>query len=280
MSYKDLAKKQLSYIDKRTDEFLDFINNNYQDFTRELVKELKDLKTDSNGAVLDNEANRKLLNSLGTRVQSVMKRIGFDNAVLRLVSSFDEINKNIAAIHKDANNLNIAKSSLDALKKWGISQVTYNMQGAGMDNSLVQPVRETLAKTLATGGSLVDLITEIQDSVGTTPTGTSGIFQRYMIQVSRDALHGYDGLVNDKIRNQYNLDAIEYVGSLVKDSRAQCDRWVDMEKIPLTQLQDEIDWAYDNGTGMQPNTTPSNFCEKRGGYNCRHYAIPTRLDNE
>jgi aminopeptidase N len=44
-------------------------------------------------------------------------------------------------------------------------------------------------------------------------------------------------------------------------------------------LQDEIDWADNNGTGMIPDTTPENFCQNRGGFNCRHIAYPVRSAN-
>ena len=105
------------------------------------------------------------------------------------------------------------------------------------------------------------------------------------MQASRDALLQYDGVVNEAVRKVYKMDALLYVGSIVKDSRAQCERWVRETKngklglILFEDLQDEIDWADNNGTGMIPNTTPENFCQNRGGYNCRHIAYPVRLQN-
>jgi hypothetical protein len=39
-------------------------------------------------------------------------------------------------------------------------------------------------------------------------------------------------------------------------------------------------WADANGTGMIPNTTPENFCQNRGGFNCRHIAYPVRNPNK
>ena len=44
-------------------------------------------------------------------------------------------------------------------------------------------------------------------------------------------------------------------------------------------LEEEIAWAENNGTGMIPNTTPENFCQNRGGFNCRHIAYPVRSAN-
>jgi len=36
----------------------------------------------------------------------------------------------------------------------------------------------------------------------------------------------------------------------------------------------------DNGTGFIPETTPENFCQNRGGYNCRHTCYPVRNPNK
>jgi hypothetical protein len=45
-------------------------------------------------------------------------------------------------------------------------------------------------------------------------------------------------------------------------------------------LEQEIAWAENNGTGMIPNTTPENFCQNRGGFNCRHICYPIRRPKE
>jgi len=49
-----------------------------------------------------------------------------------------------------------------------------------------------------------------------------------------------------------------------------------MGRIEEERLQQEINWAFQNGQGMIPETNPDNFIINRGGYNCRHEAIPVR----
>jgi hypothetical protein len=73
------------------------------------------------------------------------------------------------------------------------------------------------------------------------------------------------------------LPYFHYVNSLIRDSRPQCVRWVGMEYLERAKLQSEIDWAFNNGSGMVKSTNPSNFATYRGGYRCRHLAIAVRV---
>jgi hypothetical protein len=90
-------------------------------------------------------------------------------------------------------------------------------------------------------------------------------------------LNQFDGQVNSAIANEFGLDAYRYVGSLIDDSRAQCIRWAGKQVLLKEDLAKEISWATANGTGMIAGTTPENFATFRGGYNCRHSAIPFKL---
>jgi hypothetical protein len=96
-------------------------------------------------------------------------------------------------------------------------------------------------------------------------------------QISRDALGQFDGQINAIIADEFGLDAFRYVGSIIDDSRAQCVRWVGKRILEKSEMQSEIAWANNNGSGMIPGTNPDNFLVFRGGYNCRHRAIPFKL---
>ena len=104
---------------------------------------------------------------------------------------------------------------------------------------------------------------------------------RYVGQVATDALHQFDGSVNQVAKNSLGLNATQYVGSLIEDSRAQCMKWVSMSIIKDSELEEEINWALNGGrysnkkcSGMIEGTNPNNFCINRGGWRCRHRAFP------
>ena len=200
------------------------------------------------------------------------------------LENFDEIGANTQLAQQELNGIAITKSFLNPFKRYAVNNVVAAMQGQGLNTNLINPIKNELLIAVNQGSSLTDVVESIAGQLSTTEQ-RQGILKRISLQASRDALLQYDGIVNEAVRKSYKLDALLYVGSIVKDSRAQCERWVQETKngkkglILFEDLQDEINWAEDNGTGMIPNTTPENFCQNRGGYNCRHIAYPVRSQN-
>jgi hypothetical protein len=150
-----------------------------------------------------------------------------------------------------------------------------------LNQSLVNPVRNELFIAVSNGASLQNTIKSLETQLISTPD-KNGRLMSNSIQVSRDALGQYEGTVNQGIAKQFGLDAFLYVGSLVKDSRPQCERWTQYNKhgkkglILVDDLESEIQWALNNGTGFITDTVPDTFCQNRGGYNCRHTCYPVR----
>jgi hypothetical protein len=204
--------------------------------------------------------------------------------VSAFLENFDEIGANTQLAQQELNGIDITKSFLNPFKRYAVNNVIAAMQGQGLNVNLINPLKNELLIAVNQGSSLTDVVTSIAGQL-TTTEARQGVLKRISLQASRDALLQYDGVVNEAVRKSYKMDALLYVGSIVKDSRAQCERWVQEDKngklglILFEDLQDEIDWADNNGTGMIPDTTPENFCQNRGGYNCRHIAYPVRSQN-
>lgn len=246
------------------------------DFADELTKLLANLETDSSGRLINSPRNLQLSTNLQAYLNQINTKIGLSNSVTRYLANIDDINQNIQTLHKDINGLSIAKAGLDELKSWALKNAEYTFQGVGMDAGLTQPLRQLLLRNVLIGSNLTETIDEL-NSIAAGQGGKLGAFERYFTTASRDLLFQYQGTVNNKIANQYDLDGIMYVGSLIEDSRPQCQRWVDAEMIALKDLEKEIEWAFNNGSGMIPGTSKDNFCQYRGGYGCRHEAFPIRL---
>ena len=208
-------------------------------------------------------------------VQGVLQDLGVNKDISEFVKSFDDAQSYMLGIQKDFNGI---VAPTDILKKWrqyAIRTTVDSLIGNGLNASFGAPIRKALGDAVYSDGSLTDVLRQVR-ALAETTAGREGNLLRHYTQVSRDAVGQYAGNVNRIIAKQYNLDAIEYLGSIVKDSREQCVRWVDMEQILIKDLQNEIDWAEKNGSGLIPGTNPDNFIVNRGGYNCQHEAIPVR----
>jgi hypothetical protein len=252
-------------------------------FVKQVVDWVNKFRTTSGNLVRSKE-NLARLSSFKTAVNRFLEKAGYNVMVSGFLENFDEIGANTQLAQQELNGIDITKSFLNPFKRYAVNNVIAAMQGQGLNVNLINPLKNELLIAVNQGSSLTDVVTSIAGQL-TTSEARQGILKRISLQASRDALLQYDGVVNEAVRKSYKMDALLYVGSIVKDSRAQCERWVSETKngklglILFEDLQDEINWADNNGTGMIPDTTPENFCQNRGGYNCRHIAYPVRSQN-
>jgi len=252
-------------------------------FVKQVVDWISKFRTTSGNLVRSKE-NLARLGSFKTAINRFLEKAGYNAMVAGFLENFDEIGANTQLAQQELNGIGITKSFLNPFKRYAVNNVIAAMEGQGLNNDLVNPLKGELLIAVNQGSSLTDVVTSIAGQL-TTSEARQGVLKRISLQASRDALLQYDGIVNEAVRKSYKLDALLYVGSIIKDSRPQCERWVNETKngklglILFEDLQSEIDWADNNGTGMIPDTTPENFCQNRGGFNCRHIAYPVRSAN-
>jgi hypothetical protein len=253
-------------------------------FVKQVVEWVSKFQT-SSGNITRSKSNKDRIATFKTAIERHLQRAGYYDMISQFLVGFDEMSEAQTEIQQDLNAISLTKSFLNSFKRVAINQVITNMKKQGLLTALINPLRNQLNIAVNQGSSLSDTVASIRGQLETTEK-RQGILKKLSLQSTRDALGQYDGVVNEAVRKTYKLDAILYVGSLVKDSRAQCERWtqyMDNGKrglILFEQLEQEIMWADANGTGMIPNTTPENFCQNRGGFNCRHVAYPVRNPNK
>ena len=269
------------------DKALEILQKRFDKVEPKFVKQVIDwvgkFRTTS-GNLVRSKDNLARLGSFKTAVNRFLERAGYNIMVSGFLENFDEIGANTQLVQQELNGLNITKSFLNPFKRYAVNNVVAAMQGQGLNTNLINPIKNELLIAVNQGSSLTDVVESIAGQLSTTEQ-RQGILKRISLQASRDALLQYDGIVNEAVRKSYKLDALLYVGSIVKDSRKQCEEWVNFEEngkkglILFEQLEEQIRFAENEGTGMIPNTTPENFCQNRGGYNCRHIAYPVRSQN-
>ena len=266
----ELLKKRVGIIEPRFTEFV-------FDWIRKF-----DI---SSGNIGQTARNQERLSGFKRAVERFLIESGYNSMVDKFVVNFDDLTKNQETVQKELNNIELAKSFLNPYKTWAIKNTVAEMEGQNLSQKLILPIENKLFLAVNQGGSLRDVLTSLEEQLNSN-SQRSGLMTRLITQAGRDALGQYNGVVNEAVRKKYKMDGIFYVGSLVKDSRPQCQRWTteivtngQEGLIPFEDLQSEINWAYNNGKGMIPGTTPETFQRYRGGYNCRHDAYPVRLDS-
>ena len=240
-------------------------------------KHIAKMKT-QDGKIIFDDTNTEMVNEIDRIISDAIKRSKYPAAVKSYLSDWNTINKFNFDVHRDVNEL--SKKELEDLinpiQKAMTEQTLTGLTGSGVNTNFIEPVRTGIFQNIVAGTTITDLEKYLTTYILGNPN-VDGLLSRYVKQVSRDALNQYDGQVNAKIAEEFGLDAFRYVGSLIDDSRPQCRRWVNMRVIQKSDLAEQINWATNNGTGMIPGTNDENFAVFRGGYNCRHSAIPFKL---
>lgn len=225
--------------------------------------------------------------------KAIEKNVAYQSEIRKYLRSFGTIDKLNEKIHKVTNKIDIKsvvkqanrqQRSLIAKTAEGVTgeisdaALTDSLTGRDMRKQFTKPVKRILYDNIIKGTPGTEVKKQLHDFI-MGEKGKIGQLQRWTGQITRDAISQYDGAVNDMVREEFNLDAYRYIGSLVKDSRPQCKKWITVNNgiLPFDTLTKEIQWANNNGTGMIPGTNKDNFATYRGGWNCRHSAVPFRL---
>ena len=220
-----------------------------------------------------------IIATLNRRIKELLQRVGLEDEITKYLDNFDAIDAAIKAVQNKENGIRLDQSIFNNQKLWLRDKTVNSLLESNVSTRFIQPVKDILFNRITFGGSVVDAEKQLRSIVLGKPNEL-GVFERWVGQVARDAVYEYQGAVNAQVKVQYELNALRYVGGLVEDSRCQCRRWVEDYGGLLTDeiLPEEIKWAYRYGSGMKPDTTPENFAQKRGGYNCTHIAIATRSE--
>jgi len=248
---------------------------------KDVIAWLEKFRTTS-GNIVRTKSNTDRVAAFQKAMIRFLQKSGYYEMVSLYVKNFDLISEADKAVHLELNGIKLDNKFVNVYRNLAVKKVIDDMTKTGLKKSLINPLRNELFIAVNQGSSLRDVITSISGQLATNEQ-RAGIVRKLSIQSSRDALLQYDGVVNEAVRKQFKMPYVFYVGSLVKDSRPQCERWVNYDKegkigvIAFADLEDEILWADDNGSGMIPATTPENFCQNRGGYNCRHQCYPIRM---
>lgn len=275
----ELINAKLLLYDNADNNFIDSIGKTERAILKKVISILNGIDTEG-GKLVSNETAFNLLNSLNKEVLAIIRRSTFDDRVSAYLRDFEKIDKLNKSLIEEVNDIKLAKVNLNPVKTQAIKDLTEQLTApSSIDSNLAKPIKDVMFESITTGMTLE----EAKQRLNLFISGDEkrlGHIRRWVSQIARDSLTQYDGLVNGIIAREYDLNAYRYVGSLIEDSRPQCVRWVGFEVLPIDTLEREIKWAFRKGSGMIPGTNTQNFAKFRGGYNCRHMAIPFRATEE
>ena len=293
---KDPIKFKIDTQDRLINRFEQF-NKEYAPILLDKIFEYIDKFARSKGFLVLEKNSGFLLCEFAKKLVDDFKNSTYISDIGSLLGNFDELetaNKLLLSVIND--NFDFDALDFSKEKKLIINELTESLlRPESFRVNIANDVRKILARNILTGAPIKDLKDELKRSVISSETG-GGILGRYTTQITTDAVSQYSGIINDKLAKEVDLNAIGYLGSIIANSRVQCVRWKDQkgavllrkEKVAkLGYLPDEVKWANANGQGYGKKgstsyilLTEANFMQYRGGYGCRHDAIPFHFDDK
>ena len=269
-----ILKDKFSLLDHVTDPFKKGGKRYQSEFLGGVLDLLKEYDI-SDGAFKFTDRNFALINQLKKGVNKILEDSAYQHEVTQFLTKFPEVTKANKALF-ELEDLDPSKVPLSKLQKLNIQQTQFMLFDAGVDRFFTNPVRDILHNSIVNGSNFQQAEKALRDFIK-GQDGKLGVFQRWVPQVVQDAINQHDGSIQTHIKEAFKLDGWSYEGSLIEDSRPQCVRWVGQGVIKDKDLPKELSWAFKNGSGMVPATTPDTFAVYRGGYNCRHHATAIRI---
>lgn len=279
MNLIDIVRKQSESTELFLTDFdLKNLESDFEIFNI-LKKVVRKMSTKRGRLVYDYETLLEI-NKLQKKVVELLSKGDYSKNIISLTQNFDNIEDlslQFASLLNDVDSYDFLKKQISPIKKGFIEDISSSLASPdSIKVNITGGIRKILLRS-ATFGNTVDEAEDLLRTYVLADAKKGGLLTRYARQIAHDSLFQFQGSVEQKIGEEIGVNAYSYVGPLKTTSRPQCTRWIKTLKgvIPFDKLEDEIQWAKNNGSGLGDlKLTVNNFPQIRGGHNCIHRAIP------
>lgn len=279
MNLIDIVRKQSESTELFLTDFdLKNLESDFEIFNI-LKKVVRKMSTKRGRLVYDYETLLEI-NKLQKKVVELLSKGDYSKNIISLTQNFDNIEDlslQFASLLNDVDSYDFLKKQISPIKKGFIEDISSSLASPdSIKINITGGIRKILLRS-ATFGNTVDEAEDILRTYVLADAKKGGLLTRYARQIAHDSLFQFQGSVEQKIGEEIGANAYSYVGPLKTTSRPQCKRWINTFKgvIPFDKLQDEIEWAKHNGSGLGDlKLTVNNFPQIRGGHHCIHRATP------
>lgn len=239
------------------------------------------------GKLVNNKKNQAILAKINAISKKLINPKAFKSVTSKYLKNFDDvesIQKKI--IEKGNKGLNLKEFNLSKEKKSLTDEIINGLLNQDqLDANINSPLKKIIYKHVTTGITYKKAQEELKAFI-LSDQDKRGLVDRYTHLLTKEPLMRYDGAINQKAVNEFDLDGFSIVGSLIKGSMPVCREMVngtgrfaglringkyrveDIDKIISIISQDK---------GFVSGTNKDNYFINRNHWGCRHYFIPTRL---
>lgn len=259
----------------------------YDSLQEDLMKlELQD------GRIKTTVKNLSLINSIKNKLNRIILTDEYKAEVKEFAKSFIEISSLQNQYWRGIENTFKPKPLLQAIKEQAISDTVTKLTEAGIGANIAEPIADILRTNITTGGSYKKLTEQLRENL--VNTQTPGTLEKYVSQVTTDAINQYSNQYTQIVSNDLGYEWFKYDNTDILTTRPFCDAMTDrpyfhISEVPALLRAEDLTYVnkktgqrepvpiYEKTglpSGMIPGTDSSNFFIRRGGYNCGHSIRP------
>lgn len=240
-----------------------------------MLKAIEDTFDFKAGKIVGDKDFVKQLNKLtGDVLDLLQSEPKFTGPVSQFVKRMPTIAEAITGFQKEVNDIKVP--AFETAKKIVIDETLDQMLNNGLNQKFVQPLRNLLFQNVTSGLSLTEARKQLKQFI-IGGNDSSGKLDKYLEQTAQQAVDSYSGIINKKLLETFQYDALLQTGTLIDNSSPQCrfvyselggkltrEKWPEFEKIAKKN-------------GLIPGTTFDTLPLNLAHWNCRHGWYPIIL---
>lgn len=283
MKIEDLVNEKDIFLSLQETEFFKSISDSETYILENILNYLQKFSI-KGGKFQRNEISTKLiLQQLNKVIVQILETTPYRSEVgklLHVVDKIGEMQKNIISV---ANGLDLKDFDITTEKKLATDEIIDGLLNKEMLRvNLGNPLKKIVYQNVTSGITFKDAEKQLKEFI--LGSNSDGTIMRYAKIIAREAISGYEGMINQKCMVEFNMKAFSIVGSLIKTSQPVC---IDMIKETGKFAGMAINHKYSVEDipkilsiirvepGFNKSTTASNYFVKRNHWGCRHTFIPT-----
>lgn len=249
-------------------------------FAIDLMNDLIDNSLDVvGGQLVPNEAAERFLNTFADDfLNDFTKAKIYRGAISGYLKNFKDIGQLMQDYHKE-QGLPLKKGQIGAAQELVVNEIINRYSENGLNPSFVQPMRQLLFQNITAGTNKADAKNQLKEFIA-GDKDTSGKLHRYLEQTAQQGVDSYEGVINARVMENFDIDTLIMSGSLIKTSSPQCRYAVN----ELDGLIDRKDWpkvkTIAEKNGLIEGTTFDNLPFNKLHWGCRHSFTPAVITPE
>ena len=287
---QDNINKIANVMDGGVDTFLDGVEKSQTGMFNKTLSIVKELETDVNGNIKQTVKNLKLLARVRKTIvdeiltESYQKRVStFTNQYPAIASLNNGYFESIEAAFEPNREL------YKQIVQKSIQTTSASLLDSGIDQNVIEPIIRIVDDSVSTGATFADMVDELRLTIKGDPERL-GRLMRYSTQITTDALNQFNGIYNETIAKDLDLQWYFYSGGIRKTSRPFCKkyagRYFHKKEVEDFGRKKDLDGSNlcggpsktDLCAGRIPGTNSSSIYRYRGGYFCKHVYKATLIN--